>query len=97
MPYAIRYNSAGDFHGLLVEVSFATLNNARAAQDAADAALENWYETHEEGDGSTRPADAPFPRYEAISAQRAHSWVKNGLTHETLLYTDSDGRIRRAR
>lgn len=96
MPYAIRYNSAGDFHGTLVELSRAALAKAEAAQDAAARALENWHETHEAGDGSTRPEAAPFPHFEAISAEKAHGWVRCGYTHETALYVDSDKRVRRA-
>jgi hypothetical protein len=33
---------------------------------------------------------------ERITAQQAHQWVRKGYTHETALWIDCDGRIRRA-
>lgn len=95
MPYAIRYNSAGDL-GTLVEISRRELDKAEAAQNTASAAFENWYETREEGDGTTRPPAHPFPHFEHVSAEKAHGWVRCGYTHETALYVDSDKRVRRA-
>jgi hypothetical protein len=37
-----------------------------------------------------------WPRYERISGQRAHKWVKEGGHHETALYIDHNGRVRYA-
>jgi len=34
--------------------------------------------------------------YRRVDATTAHRWVKSGGLHETALYTDIDGRIRRA-
>jgi hypothetical protein len=35
-------------------------------------------------------------RFDRVSAQEAHRWVRDGHTHETALWIDCDGRIRRA-
>lgn len=34
--------------------------------------------------------------FERTSAQRAHKWVKSGQIHSTDLWTDHNGRIRKA-
>jgi len=47
------------------------------------------------GDDEDHSGDCQF--HERIDAARAHRHVKEGRIHSTALYTDDEGRIRRAR
>lgn len=95
MPYAIRYNSATDL-GTLVERTRGFLAKAEAAQREASERFEAYFDTPECARPVTRPAEHPYPHFEAVSAEKAHGWVRCGYTHETALYVDSDKRVRRA-
>lgn len=95
MPYAIRYNSNGCL-GTLVEMPIAELLAAEAAQDEARERFEAYFDTPECDRPHGRPPEHPYPHFEGIDASRAHKWVRDGWIHETALYIDTDGRIRRA-
>lgn len=36
------------------------------------------------------------PNYQKITSEHAHRWVRNGGLHETTLWIDIEGRVRRA-
>jgi hypothetical protein len=93
MPYAIRYNSPND-SGMLVELSTLALRRIHAKQEREDSARDDYWEAEENARGEEPPVTYPY--YDAVSAHRAHNWVRNGFIHETLLFTDGD-KIRRAR
>ncbi len=99
MAYAIRFN--GPKHiGMLVEMRGSALDRIIMAQKEADDLRHAYWENmgSDDHDRDDHPVEEPpitYPYYETIGADRAHGWVKKGLPHETLLYTE-DGRIRRA-
>ena len=94
MPYAIRFMSPIDA-GMLVEMPRRELIAILNAQEEADELREAYWDTPEPRHHVTLPPET-FPRYERVSADKAHGWVRCGYTHETALYVDSDKRVRRA-
>lgn len=94
MAYAVRYMSPTD-HGMLVEMDGRALAKIKCAQDAADEAREAYWDTPDGSRPAATPPPETFPYYEIAHFSRAHSWVRSGAPHETLLYTE-DGKIRRA-
>lgn len=65
----------------LIEMTARSYAKQEALQDAGKA------------DG---PDGQSWPRYTRVSVDQAHRWVRDGGHHETLLYIDTDRRIRRA-